>query len=96
MSINAQNNAVSSCVSRKALNRAEKLNIRSTNVAASSKADLSRARDTMWETEWAEVGRNMTPASPSTYAAWITHATCGEKHVLTTPCLKKHPTFGLL
>ena len=68
MSIKAQNNAVSSCVSRKALNRVEKLNIRSMNVAASSNDDLSRALDTTGPVA-EDVGRNMTAVSPSMYAA---------------------------
>jgi len=68
MSINAQNNAVSSCVKRKALNLAEKPNTRSTNVEPSSNADLSRARDTMLQL-LDVAGRNMTSVSPSTYAA---------------------------
>jgi len=68
MSINAQNNAVSSCVSRKALNRVEKPNIRSINVAPSSNADLRHARDTI-EQVLVVVGRNIAPVSPSMYAA---------------------------
>ena len=74
MSINAQNNAVSSCVRRKALKRVEKLNIRSTNVDASSNDDFRRALDTTGlaaDVVW----RNMISASPSMYAAWMTHAT---------------------
>jgi len=79
MSISAQNNAVSSWLSRNALNRDEKLNIRSTNVEASSKAEWRLARDTMGELA-DDVGRNMTSASPSMYAAWMTHATYAHKY----------------
>jgi len=68
ISINAQNNAVCSCVSRKAFSRVEKPKMRSTNVAPSSNADFRRASDTT-EQPLAVVGRNMTPASPSMYAA---------------------------
>jgi len=68
ISINAQNNAVSSCVSRKALYRVEKPNMRSINVAPSSNADFRRVLDTV-EEPLVVVGRNMTPASPSMKAA---------------------------
>ena len=68
MSISAQNNAVSSCDIRKALNREEKPNMRSTNVAPISNVDLRRARDTM-QLVLVAVGRNMKPVSPSMYAA---------------------------
>jgi len=50
------------------LNRVEKLNIRSTNIAPSSNDDFRCERDTI-ELVPVVVGRNMTPVSPSMYAA---------------------------
>jgi len=71
------------------LNRAQKLNIRSTNAPPNSNADFRSSRVT---TEHLLVAVGSSIASPSMNAACMTHATCRIKRELNTPCFKKNGT----